>query len=432
MPDLRPFRGLRYAPQAGPPADLVAPPYDVIGPQEHAALCHKNPHNVVRLTLGERTTPEQAVADDWYGNAAAALRDWQDQGILQTDPQPAFYLYTQRFQHQGTPHARKLLLAALRLEPYGQGQVLPHEATMPGPKADRLRLMHATEANLSPILGFFPDPHAEANDLLDSLSQEPPDVSFSDPDGIGHELRLVIDPERQDAIRQLLDPLPFYIADGHHRYETALAYQQAHRPAASPQDEAPCDFILAACMSSADPGLVIRATHRMAAWEGHPTPGEMIEQAGAFFGVERLDADSPEDALRGLDSAPHTPAFVAYGGSKVGYARLTLTNDSILSQSPYPASSAARTLPATIFAHGFVLPAVPRDDSVAITYTADAHHSVERVNAGHARLAGLLPPVRVEELMHVVNAGERMPPKSTYFYPKPLTGIVLRILSARG
>lgn len=425
MPDLRPFPGIRYTPRAGPPADLVAPPYDVIGPQEHAALCRKSPYNVVRLTLGERTTPDQAVADDWYEQAADALRAWKERGALQADPQPAFYLYTQTFDHQGTRRTRKLLLGALRLQPYGEGQVLPHEATMPGPKADRLRLMHATQANLSPILGFFPDPEGEANALLDELSSASPALSFTDSDGMTHQLRLLTDTDHHAALGQLLGPLPFYIADGHHRYETALAYQQAHRPAHR-EDEAPCDFVLAACMSSADPGLVIRATHRMATWDGAPTPHQMIRGAKDFFAFERLDVESPEDALRGLGSTPEAPAFVAYGGPEAGYARLRLEEASILSQSPYPARSAARLLPASVFAHGLLLPAVTRDESVAITYTADAEHAVGQVNQGSARLAGLLPPVRVEELMGVVNAGERMPPKSTFFWPKPLTGLVLR------
>ncbi|MFP4056088.1 MAG: DUF1015 domain-containing protein [Candidatus Brocadiia bacterium] len=427
MPELKPFRGIRYASDAGPLADLVSPPYDVIGPEDHVALCRRSPYNAVRLILGERRRAEAPPADDWYERAKELYRAWLRQGILVPDPEPAFYLYVQRFNHQGERRQRTLVMGALRLEPYEEGSVLPHENTMPGPKADRLRLMRACPANLSPILAFFPDPEARVRDLLAGPQAEPLAV-FADERGIDHELRPLWSADRRAALADALAPLPLYIADGHHRYETALAYrrlQRAGHPA--PEGQLPCDYVLAACMSSADPGLVIRPTHRVLRWAGEPTADEVVDRAAAWFDVQRLAEASVDDALAALADRAGRAAFALHGGQGPGYTLLELRDEAALAESPYPSGSPVRRLPAAVFTHGFVSAAFTEREP-EVSYEACAARATAQVDAGAARMAALLPGVRAEELMAVVNAGQRMPPKSTYFWPKPRTGMVFRSL----
>jgi uncharacterized protein (DUF1015 family) len=432
MPDLAPFRAIRYTARAGRLSDLVAPPYDVISPGEHVALCQRSPHNVVRLILGERASPTTPVPDDWYADAAAQLVAWQKDHLLQTDPEPAFYLYTQTFTHEGRRRHRKLLLGALRLEPYEAGRILPHEDTLPGPKADRLRLLQATATNLSPILGFFPDADGRVNALLESLQVAPPTVQFTDEAGVGHELRLVTDLTTQATLRKLLAPQHFYIADGHHRYETALAYQRIRRAATPPPlGDLPCDFLLTACMSSADPGLVILPTHRMIEFEDDLLVQELLRSAEGLFSVRTLPTGTCDDALAFLRRSTQPPAFLICTNGPKRHTLLALREESALGAAPYPPGSPARKLAATALAYGFLRAVVSDAARVEISYTSDANTAVDWVVAGTRRLAALLPPVRTEELMAVVNGGERMPPKSTYFWPKPLTGLVLRSLLPR-
>ena len=428
MPDLRPLRGIRYSPRAGNLVDLVAPPYDVIGPEEHAKLCLRSTYNIVRLILGERPSPQIGPPPDWYGQAARLLAAWQREGILVQDAELAFYLYSQAFDHEGRRLRRKLLLSALRLEAYGSGSVFPHENTHAGPKADRLRLMTACRANLSPILAFFPDHGAAVNGILEGLIADEPAAAFTDDVGIQHELRCILNAEAQEALRLALAPLPLYIADGHHRYETALAYRHAERRRlADPVGDLACDFILAASMSGADPGLVIRPTHRVVSWDGDQASEAVLARAERWFSVQRLPGVGVSDALRALAPPGRSVSFILYGGRSAGYALLELRDQEVMDDSPYPRNSPLRGLPAAVFAHTF-LTKLLGPLGARVCYTPDAAEAVQQANAGSRMLACLLPCVRPSELMAVVDAGERMPPKSTYFWPKPMTGMVLRSL----
>ncbi|HUT33849.1 MAG TPA: DUF1015 domain-containing protein, partial [Planctomycetota bacterium] len=281
MPDLRPFQALRYSPQAGDLASLVAPPYDVIDARQYENLCRRSPHNVVRLILDKGYSPDVLPPAEWYPEAARLLAAWRAEGLLVPDAEPAFYLYTQAFAYRGRRLRRKLLLGALRLEPYGAGRVFPHENTHPGPKISRLRLMQATRANLSPILAFFPDAGGQVNEAMDALLVGRPDAAFAADAGIEHELRRIVAPTEQARLAEALRPLPLYIADGHHRYETAVVFRDTERAKlpAGPEQELPLDFLLAACMSGADPGLVIRPTHRVVTRQGDFWTTDLLDEA---------------------------------------------------------------------------------------------------------------------------------------------------------
>jgi uncharacterized protein (DUF1015 family) len=252
-----------------------------------------------------------------------------------------------------------------------------------------------------------------------------PEVVFSDGAGIQHELRLVRDPEIQRGLHEGMTPVPLYIADGHHRYETALAYQEEVRASrADPGSaDAPTDFILAACMSAADPGLVIRPTHRLIVWPGDPSFERVVQSARHWFHVEPVTGDSIEQAL----TDNHTPLFVLYGGDAHGPVCLTLQDATALDDSPYAPGSAGRALPAAVLAYGLLNRFLPAEET-QVTYCPDLAATLAAVDDGRARMAGLLPSVATAQVMAIVNGGDRMPPKSTYFWPKPVTGMVLRSL----
>lgn len=426
MPELRPFRALRYSDKAGDLADLVAPPYDVIGSEQYAELCGKSPHNVVRLILDKGYSPDVLPAAEWYQEAAKLLAAWRAEGLLVPDDEPAFYLYTQAFTHQGRRLRRKLLLGALRLEPYGAGRVFPHENTHPGPKISRLRLMQACKANLSPILAFFPDPDGAINRTLDGLLTGAPTAAFTDDEGIEHELRCILG---GSDLASALAPLPLYIADGHHRYETAIVYRDTER-AKLPHGTAgdlPLDFMLAACMSGADPGLAIRPTHRVVTWQGNFWATHLLDEATEWFNARELGTRSLEGAIEFLDTRRDEAIFVIHAGKSAGYVAMELRDEEALRDAPYALGSPVRRLPAAVLTHAF-LAKLPALRGAAVSYTPDAQVAVQQADTKERTLACLLPGVRTEELMAVVDAGERMPPKSTYFWPKPLTGIVLRSL----
>jgi len=429
VPDLRPFRGLRYSERAGSLADLVAPPYDVIDHEQHQALCRRSPYNIVRLTLDKGYSRDVLPPQAWYGEAARMLASWRAEGLLAADPRPAYYLYAQSFEHRGRRLRRKLLLGALRLEAYGSGRVLPHENTTPGPKASRLRLMQACKANLSPILAFFPDAAGEVNRALDEIAARPPKIAFADDAGIGHELWLVEDPSHQVALARAVADRPLYIADGHHRYETALAYRDAERAKLGPgaPAELPLDFVLAACMSSADPGFVIRPTHRVVRWRPGLGASELLDQARRWFDVRPLGERRLSQAMAVLDARRDEPLFIVYGGKATGYLAMRLRDDDALRHAPFGPGSPLRRLPAAVLTYG-LLGRLEELRAATVAYTADAERAVREADTQERTLACLLPGVRPAELIAVVNKGERMPPKSTYFWPKPMTGMVLRSL----
>jgi len=429
MPTTRPFRALRYAPAAGEPARLVAPPYDVVDDEMFRELRARSPYNVVRLTLDRGYSRDLLPPDEWYDQVAGLLGEWTAAGILQRDEQPAYYLYTQRFTHEGKRLHHKLLLCALRLEHYETGRVRPHENTTPGPKAGRLKLLRACRANLSPVLGFVPDEAGTLNRRLEALQEAlPPVCRFIDEEGVEHELRLVLDPSEQESLAATLAPLPFYIADGHHRYETGLAFAEMERHRlGNPSDELPSDYVFVACMSGSDPGMVILPTHRVVHWDGGPDAGAVWAAAQEHFDLVPLGAGSPEEAASALVGEECSSAFVLYGGKELGYALARLRDQSAMDDAPWRRDSALRRLPAAIFDHAFVGKVMAGLDR-RVDYTPEARRAVNFVDNSPTALGCLLRGVRPPELISVVNSGERMPPKSTYFWPKPKTGMALRPL----
>src|SRR5581483_8812976 len=245
MADVQAFRAFRYdLARVGALSDVVAPPYDVIDPALQQALYDRSPSNVIRLILN-RETPQDSEQDNRYTRSAGVLRDWLRDGVLGQDSARALYVYHQEFEAEGRRYTRKGFLARVRLEPFGQGRIYPHEETLAGPKADRLKLFRATAMNLSPVFGLYPDPEAEAQARLDAAVSRALPLQATDHLGVVSKLWPVTDQQVVSAVTGLLGPRPIFIADGHHRYETALRYRAEKRQAGEVTGpDHPANFVL--------------------------------------------------------------------------------------------------------------------------------------------------------------------------------------------
>lgn len=423
MADVRPFRALRYDAAKLPDAGAVlAPPYDVISPAQQQRLYDIDPHNIIRIEYPKGEA-------DPYAAAAAALREWRAEGVLVRDDQPSLYRYEQRFTVDGTQRTRRALFARVRLEPWERGVILPHEHTLTGPKDDRLRLLRACRTNVSPVYGLYRD---DGDGLLRRLEAARTESVLRGRDILGHEHELA----RIDDDGALADIAAFfagrrlYIADGHHRYETALAYRDETRAARSAwTGEEPENFVLMALTSIADTGLVVLPIHRLV----HREPlGDLRELLDADFHVRAV---GPPDAitLEGLVDrigVAGPQAFGLVGPPGAPLRALEPRGDAPMLRTPADRPDAWRRLDVSVL-QAAVLErcfGIGVDDVAAgeaVSFTEDADEALGAVLSGEARYAFLLNPTRVEQMLDVADAGARMPQKSTYFYPKLGTGLAL-------
>jgi len=403
--DVRPFSALRYRDAAGALSDLVAPPYDVISPAEREALLARSPYNAVRLELPD--PPYEAVAK--------VIADWQSAGILGRPERPGLVAWTQTFTLDGAPLERRTLLATVKLEPYSARVVRPHERTHSGPKEDRLRLYRAVRTHISPVFGLYPDP-AGAGWAAAGIGSRAPDATFaSDGGDVANRVWWVDDPDALAGIAAALADKWILIADGHHRYETALAYQAEQRSAA-PSDgaELPYDFVLMGLTALDDPGLVVLPTHRILA--------EWPEGAGAH--MTATPAAGLDDLLAALHAAP--PEQPAMGlVTREGFSLLTGT----LAADATP----GERLDVAVLEREILIPDLGDDQAAlahrgALWYTKDAGEAVAQVHSGTAAAAVIIRPLPKDAVAAVSDAGQTMPQKSTYFYPKLWTGVAFHSL----
>jgi len=425
-----PFKGIRYSREkVGDISRVVAPPYDVISPEQRDEFCRQHECNVVHLTLGR----EQEGDDDRenkYTRAGRAFREWAAQGALVEDRQPAFYVYDQEFELGGRTLARRAFFTALRLEPFGR-RVLPHEETMPGPRADRLRLITACPVNLSPIFGLYPDADGTMAALLNMAVPPKPDISFTDFAGIKQTLWKVDDPRVAAMLSLRMEDKPVYIADGHHRYETALKYRDMAIEADGGLDPAdPRNFIMTACVSISDPGLVVLPAHRVIGGVSGFAAESLLEKLSADFSVSAFSRAGGVEALL-AEMAGRQHVFGLYAGGRMHV--LALKDASIAHANPAGRSNAWKRLDVSILLwlileRGLGLAHEDLSNPQRVKYVKDAAEAAQLVDGGQYQAVCFLNPTRVNELEQVAQAGERMPPKSTYFYPKLLTGLVMRKL----
>jgi uncharacterized protein (DUF1015 family) len=411
MADVQPLRALHYDPAvAGDLGDLVAPPYDVIDAEQRAALAGRSPHNVVEVDLPEG-------GGDPYEHAAALFARWQDEGAVVRDAEPALWALRQDYTGpDGRELSRQGFFCRIRVEDYGPGRIRPHERTHPGPKEDRLRLTRATRANMSPIFCLHP-----GATLLTGSGE--PFADVTDADGTRNRLWRVADADRIRAVQDALADAELLIADGHHRYETARAYAEeiggegAHR------------YVLACLVALEDPGLTVFPTHRLVK---ETTPAQQEALADALrrdFAIDRVERDAI--APDGGDGAATFGYIDAHFRQPF---RLTLSDqavaDTALSDMPEPYRRLDAAILETLLLKG---PLELTDDDIShlhrFGYARDAEQALALVDSGEFDLAFLLRPTPVDQVREVAASGASMPPKSTYFFPKLLTGLLFNPLS---
>lgn len=413
MPRLSPFAALRYTEGAGLPADLIAPPYDVIDRALAVELRDRNPHNAVHLVLPE------GEGDERYAAAAERLADWRRDGVLGEDSQPAVYAYRQRYVRQGEMAERLALFAALELEPPGEG-VLLHERTHAGPKADRLALTLATRTQLSSIFLLARDPDATLLEALRALTAGPPKLDTETPDGIEHALWVIADEGVAAVLCALAGRHPLLIADGHHRYETALE-------AVRRLDGDRARHVLACVVSAEDPGLTIRPTHRTLTHVGDIAAAELPSQLERWFQVERLADLHPTGAE--VEAASDPAGMVMVMGDPPSAAFRLRPRPEVMGEGAD--AEAAHRVAAVAFdryvMRGLLgVEADEASESGQLEYHRSASEAVHRSRPRGA--AFLLPPVSLADVWDVTATGVRFPPKSTYFEPKIPSGLLFRAL----
>jgi uncharacterized protein (DUF1015 family) len=421
MADVRAFRGFRYhLGRVGELSAVVAPPYDVIDAALQDQLYAASPYNAVRLELTKAEPGE-----DKYAVAAGALKDWLAADVLRQDSARSLYVYEQEFTVEGQTFTRRGFLGRVRLEPFGTGRIFPHEQTLAGPKADRLSLYRATGFNLSPVFGLYPDDTNEVFAKLEAVVRRQPPLVATDHLGVVNRLWVVTDTAAISQVIGLMGPKPVFIADGHHRYETGLKYLDDQRAAGEvADDESPANFCLMMLVSMTDPGLVILPTHRLVSGLPPLTAPQLVAALGDAFEVvgEFSDAGSCWEHVQ-LEADQRVLGFGTVGDGK--WVAVRFTKPELMDQLAADHSADWRGLAVSIL-HKLALPRL--GDAPACRYVHLIREVTDAVTANECQLVALVPPVGMEHVERIAGNRETMPPKSTYFYPKLLTGLVFHSL----
>ncbi len=418
MPVVRPFQGLRFTEAAGPLASNVAPPYDVISDSERAALAGQSEYNVVHLTLPEQE-PDDRSKFVKYARSASRLQHWRTSGHLAPESRPAFYRYAQTFSIPGYSERleRTSLISLIKTEPYEKGVVLPHEQTFPKHKEDRLRILEATRAHLECIYGLYED----SGECQDAVNSAPHDLvaDVTTPDGVRHVLQAITHPDSVVGIEQMLADKKVWIADGHHRYETACTFraQLGERDGLVAED-----FMMMALGSMADPGLVLLPTHRMLK-RMTGTVDELKAKLATVFDLSPLPNGELMAAIEAVEREGGRAFGVALPGGEGLVARVrNLTQLGTLVEGD--ASKRLKELDVTLLHEiifGQLLGLTGHD---FFDYTRDPAEAVAAVDQG-SPAAFLMNPPTVADMKDIALGGEKMPQKSTFYYPKILSGLVL-------
>ena len=435
MARVRPFCALRYNTQNPLAIAMVtAPPYDCITPEQRDDLYRLHPHNVIRLILG-RDEPGDNDANNKYTRAADLMEKWQQARILRRDTEPALYFYQQEFDVEGRSYCREGLLARVGLEEFGSGRIFPHEETMDGPRADRMRLIRATRANLSPVFGLYPDAANVVPRLFHEVLQCEPLVQTVDSDGVVHRLFASSDTGLAGRVAEAMADKVLFIADGHHRYETALAYRRELIAKGVEVDpDHPADSLLMLCVSMYHPGLAILPTHRVLDGLKGLSTARLREVSARHFAWTEFtgaEATSPRMAGHLAAAPPHT--FGLWTRDTTQGFLLTLKDPAVMDQLAADKSPSWRRLDVAILERVLLRQDLPEAvegaaESLALRYVHLAQQAFDAVHEDGADAAVMLRPLPVRSLEDVASTGERMPAKSTYFYPKALSGLVINPL----
>ena len=437
MAKLAPLRALRYqVKQASDLAKLVTPPYDVISKAQQACLYDNHPNNIIRLELN-RPEPGDDDNNNSYTRAAAFLREWIDSGILKPEDKPTMYINETTYTDaSGQILTRRGFFTGLKLEEFEKGIVLPHERTFSGHKEDRLKLIKAAKTNISPIMALYPDP---GNLVQAALEQGQPRLlaEFDDPAGWHQRLLAVDDEAAIKKVQELMADKKVFIADGHHRYETGLNYRNYVREQGAYNEEGPYNYILTYMCSMSDPGLTVFASHRvLPLWENLSLP-DLFNRMEPYFDIREYDltgdSEKDTDTLREKLNSAGVDGVTAFGvmaKNETKFWIMTLKPDALNNARMEENEPALKTLDVVILSElvlsqGLGITAQDYDRVNLIEYISGLTKAINAVAGKKADVAFFLNPTRVEQVQAVAEKGFIMPRKSTYFYPKILTGLLL-------
>ncbi len=446
MADVQPLQGIRYASEkVGNLSRIVTPPYDVISAEAQANYYARDPYNVIRLELGQ-TYPGDTSLNNQYTRAATTFAEWRLDGVLRQEELPGYYLYQQRFTYNNHSYTRTSLLARVRLEPWSNRIILPHEHTLAKAKNDRLQLLRATATNLSPIMCLYDDPQGRIRKLLAAYTAQA-EVQITDEVNEGHILHPINDEQVVSRMIDFFLQRQLYIADGHHRYETALQYRDEIREQRHELlDTDAANFVLMALIDLDDPGMLVLPTHRLL-FNLRPEALSRItgENLAQYFTVQPLEAAQESNTMLaqlaqagnvGADYSlsPGEGAYPALVLSVKGQSWLLSVNEQGRQRMQQSGHSAAWNMLDVAIAHTLIIEellGLNAQDMTAgtyVRYTRDAEQALQAVQTGEAQVAILLNATRVRQICDVADADDKMPQKSTYFYPKLITGLVMNPL----
>lgn len=424
MATIRPFRGCRYDPAAvGNLSSVICPPYDMIGPQLKSELQQRSPYNAVHLEGGEQPDPVDPQAG--YQQAAGLFQQWLADGVLRRDDAASFYLMRHAYDFGGRRYQHLGLFADVLVEDYDAGSVLPHEFTREPSVLDRVALLDACQAQFSPIMSLYRDSAGDLRRILDAIAAVPPDASAATPAGGTAEFWHVGDPAIQSNIVASFAGRPVFLADGHHRYEAALRYRRSRPDSQQSNDAAASNYVMMTLVEFDDPGLLLLPYHRVAGGMSSEQLDAVRSRMGEYFDARPLNPDiTPEAAVADVarigenshcfavfwSDAPPTIHTLRSGIDWASWGQLAVSEAWVLQE---------RVLSPVL------------GDALAqhIDYSPDHEAIVQQVNVGEQQAAILLKPFPLEPFRQIVSAGNRLPPKSTFFYPKLPTGLVINQLS---
>ncbi|MEM9365566.1 MAG: DUF1015 domain-containing protein [Planctomycetota bacterium] len=443
MPEIRPFAALRYnADHIASLSEVVAPPYDVIDPELQETLYKRHPANTIRIILN-RAEPGDS-GDERYERAASFVRQWQQQGVLKRDETPGFYVYHQLFDVAGQAVCRRGFMARVRIEPFGEGAIYPHEETHPKAKVDRLKLTRATKQNNSQIFGLYPDPKNEVIDALDAATRGAAPSEATDDLGVLHRLWSVKHPDVCRQVESWMQDRPMFVADGHHRYETATNYRNERmEEQASLPDDAPERFVMTMLVGMSDPGMIVLPTHRLLRRTKRFRASDLVSALENCFACEVLlgGVAAADDAWQQMNSAKRQDWLALYAAEDDAWvlAKARPSAATKMQELAPEQSDDWRSLGVSLLHRLVIDHLLDSESHPKPTYVHDVDEVVAGLRGEGSQaesdgdepysLAALVMPATLEHIEAISMHRERMPAKSTYFYPKLLSGLTFNPLT---
>lgn len=419
MAEIIPFKGILYNPQKVDASSTMAPPYDIVTHDLKDALYSRSPHNIIRIDFG-RDSDEDNENENRYTRAAKFLSDWLEEDVLLHDAEPAFYCYQVVYDLNGVTKKTRGFLCAVKVEELGSGRVHPHEMTYSKPKSDRLNILRHCSANTSPIFSLYSSEEKLASSILEKIVTEKPFIEARDEDGSTHQLWRISDSSSIDTIKKEMSDKDVFIADGHHRYETALAFKkEMEEKGLSKTGQESFNYTLMFLSNMEDEGLTLLPTHRMVEVDSEINIRETL---GKYFDVQKISSE-------GMPVTEARQRMFEMMGKKAHTLGMYLTNSGTYYALSYNGTGIDIDLPECLKKLDVsVLHKVVFEKLLNIEhyeYEMDPEVAVERANKGSFEAVFFLNPTKIHDVKDVASTGHRMPPKSTYFYPKLLTGMVM-------